>query len=56
LITAWFALLVQLLIEIALINLEAGDIRRFSEGEVAVGACLFCCRPEVTSIFDNLDS
>jgi hypothetical protein len=39
-------LLVQLLVEIAFIDLEAGDIQRFSECEVAVFACLLCCRAE----------
>jgi hypothetical protein len=38
-----FALLVQLLVEIAFIDPEAGDIQRFSQGEVAVLACLLCC-------------
>ena len=38
--------LVQLLVEIAFIDLEAGDIQRLSECEVAFLACLLCCRAE----------
>jgi hypothetical protein len=37
---------VQLLVEIAFIDLEAGDIQRLSECEVAVLALLLCCRAE----------
>jgi hypothetical protein len=39
-------MLVQLLVKIAFIDLEAGDIQRLSECEVAVLACLLCCRAE----------
>jgi hypothetical protein len=46
LITGLVALLVQLLVEIPFINLEAGDIERSSEGVVAVLACLLCCCAE----------
>jgi len=37
---------VQLLVEIALIDLKASDIKRISEGDVAVLACPLCCCPE----------
>jgi hypothetical protein len=38
--------LVQLLVEVALIDLEAGDIQRFGQPDVAFIACLMCCRAE----------
>ena len=38
--------LVQLLVEAALIDLEAGDIQRFGQPDVAFIACLTCCRAE----------
>jgi hypothetical protein len=38
--------LVQLLVEVTLIDLEAGDIQRFGQPEVAFLACLLCCRTE----------
>jgi hypothetical protein len=38
--------LVQLLVEVTLIDLEAGDIQRFGQPDVAFIACLLCCRAE----------
>jgi hypothetical protein len=38
--------LVQLLVDVTLIDLEAGDIQRFSQPEVAFLACLVRCRAE----------
>jgi hypothetical protein len=38
--------LVQLLVEVTLIDLEAGHIQRFGHREVAFLACLLRCRAE----------
>jgi|RhiMetStandDraft_4_1073278.scaffolds.fasta_scaffold154198_2 hypothetical protein len=38
--------LVQLLVEVTLIDLEAGDIQRFGQPDVALLACLVRCRAE----------
>ena len=38
--------MVQLLVEVTLIDLEAGDIQRFGQPDVALLACLVRCRAE----------
>ena len=45
-ITGLVRWLVQLLVQIALIDLEAGDIQRFGQPDVAFLARLLCCRTE----------
>lgn len=38
--------MVQLLVEVTLIDLKAGDIQRFGQPDVAFLACLVRCRAE----------
>jgi hypothetical protein len=45
--SSWLTLLVvQLLVEVALIDLEAGNVQRFGQRDVALDACGVCRRAE----------
>jgi hypothetical protein len=46
--------LVQLLVEVTLIDLEAGDIQRFAQPDVALLACLVRCHAESFDPFRHL--